>query len=216
MRFGKYTLYLVYGTNANGTMSALGFALLFGNEDKQSWMQFWNFITKTHPIVNQSNYTIIPNQDKGSLLAMENTVPLAGRFICSLHHQQNIIKKCCHRKGQKALSALWVYNIHIGCKSVASLSATRKKYKEKMHPTDRHYLFNIAEEMQFPAARCAQGNSVCMYGKTASSGVEAINRANEDIRLSIAVDILNATLVILLEKESTRYDKQRNLAWNHT
>ncbi len=33
MSFGKYTLYSVYGTNGNGTMSALGFALLFGNED---------------------------------------------------------------------------------------------------------------------------------------------------------------------------------------
>jgi hypothetical protein len=67
-----------------------------------------------------------------------------------------------------------VYNLLIGCKSVASLSATRKKYEDKMFPTDRHYLFNIAEEMQFPAARCAQGNLVCMYGKTASSGVEAM------------------------------------------
>jgi hypothetical protein len=28
--FAKYTLYSVYGKNANGTMSALGFALLFG------------------------------------------------------------------------------------------------------------------------------------------------------------------------------------------
>ncbi len=37
MSFEKYTLYSVYGTNANGTMSALEFALLFGNEDKQSW-----------------------------------------------------------------------------------------------------------------------------------------------------------------------------------
>ncbi len=36
MIFGKYTLYSVYGTNANGTMSALRFALLFGDEDKQS------------------------------------------------------------------------------------------------------------------------------------------------------------------------------------
>jgi hypothetical protein len=34
MNFGKYTLYSVYGTNANGTMSALGFALLFGNLTK--------------------------------------------------------------------------------------------------------------------------------------------------------------------------------------
>ncbi len=83
-----------------------------------------------------------------------------------------------------------------------------------MFPTDRHYLFNIAEEMQFPATRCAQGDSVCMHGKSASSGVEAMNRANEDIRQKTAVDILNATL-ILLKKESTQYDKQQNLAWNH-
>jgi hypothetical protein len=52
-----------------------------------------------------------------------------------------------------------------------------------------------------------------MYGKTASSGVEAMNRANEDICQRTAVDILNAAL-ILLKNESTRYDKVRNLAWN--
>jgi hypothetical protein len=90
----------------------------------------------------------------------------------------------------------------------------KKKYKDKMFPTDRHYLYNITELMQFPAARCAQGDSVCMYGKSAYSGVEAMNRANEDIRHKTAVDILNATL-ILLKKENTRYDKQQNLAWNH-
>ncbi len=84
-----------------------------------------------------------------------------------------------------------------------------------MFCTDHHYLFNIAEKMQFPAARSAQGNSVCMYGKTASSGVEAMNRANEDIRHRTAVDILNATLIVL-KKESTRYDKVCNLAWNES
>jgi hypothetical protein len=104
-----------------------------------------------------------------------------------------------------------MYNLLVGCKSVASLSATRKQYEEKMHPTDHHYLFRISEEMQFPATRCAQSNSVCMYGKKASSGVEAMNRANEDIRQKTAVDILNTTL-ILLKKESTRYNKQRILA----
>jgi hypothetical protein len=66
-----------------------------------------------------------------------------------------------------------------------------------MYPTDHHYLFNIAEEMQFPAVRCAQSNSVCMYSKSASSGVEAMNKANEDIRQKTAVDILNATLILL-------------------
>jgi hypothetical protein len=164
---------------------------------------FWNFIKKTHPTINQSKYTIITDQDKGSLSAMEEIIPLEGRFLCSFHHQQNIIKKCDGGTGQRPLSAMWMYNLLMGCKSVASLSATRKQYKEKMYPTDRHYLFNIAEEMQLPASRCAQGNSVCMYGKSASSGVEAMNRANEDIRQKTAVDILNATL-ILLKKESTR------------
>jgi hypothetical protein len=52
MSFWKYTLYSVHGTNANGTMSALGFALLFGNEHTQSWTRFWNFIKKTHPTIN--------------------------------------------------------------------------------------------------------------------------------------------------------------------
>ncbi len=74
-----------------------------------------------------------------------------------------------------------------------------------MFPIDHHNLFKIAKEMQFPAARCAQSDSVCMYGKTASSGVEAMNRKNEDICHRTAVDILNATL-ILLKKESTRYN----------
>jgi hypothetical protein len=83
-----------------------------------------------------------------------------------------------------------------------------------MHPTDNHYLFRIPEEMQFPAARCAQGDSVCMYGKSALLGVEGMNRANEDIHQKTAVDILNATM-ILLKKESTRYNKQLSLAWNH-
>jgi hypothetical protein len=134
MSFGKYTLYSVYGTNANGSMSALGFALLFGNEDKQSWTQFWNFIKKTHPTINQSKYTIITNQDKGSLLAMEEIVPLAGRFLCSFHRRQIIMKKCGGGSGQRQLSAMWMYNLLIGCKSVASLLATRKSTRKICTP----------------------------------------------------------------------------------
>ncbi len=88
MSFGKYTLYLVYGTNANGTMSALEFALLFGNEDKKSWTQFWKFIKKTHPTINQSKYTIITDQDKGSLSAMEEISPLVGgSFVASISNR---------------------------------------------------------------------------------------------------------------------------------
>jgi hypothetical protein len=54
-----------------------------------------------------------------------------------------------------------------------------------------------------------------MYGKTASSGVESMNRVNEDIHQRTAVNIL-ITALILLKKESTRYEKACNQAWNHT
>ncbi len=124
------------------------------------------------------------------------------------------MKKCGGGTGKRPMLAMWMYNLLVGCKSVTSLSAT-KKHKEKMHPTYNHYLFRIPEEMQFPAARCAQGDSVCIHSKSASLGVEAMNRANEDIHQKTAVNILNATM-ILLKKESTQYDKQQSLAWNHT
>ncbi len=84
-----------------------------------------------------------------------------------------------------------------------------------MHPTDHHYLFNVAYEMRFPATRRAQGNSVCMYGNLASSGVESMNRANEDICQRMAVDILNAVL-LWLKKENTSYEKAWTQAWNHS
>jgi hypothetical protein len=127
MSFGKYTLYSAYATTANGTMLALGFAMLFGNKDKENWTHFWKFIKKTHPIVDQFKFTIITDQNKGSLAAMEDIVPLVGRFLCSFYHQQNLVKEYSGRKGHKALTAIWVYNLLSRCKSVASLSATRKK-----------------------------------------------------------------------------------------
>jgi hypothetical protein len=83
MSFGKYTLYSVYANTANGNMSALGLAMLFGNKDKGHWTHFWKFINKTHLIVDQPNKTILTNQDKGSLEAINDSVPLAGKFHCS-------------------------------------------------------------------------------------------------------------------------------------
>ncbi len=36
MSFGKYTLFSAYANTANMTMASLGFAILFGNEDKHN------------------------------------------------------------------------------------------------------------------------------------------------------------------------------------
>jgi hypothetical protein len=52
MSFGNYTLYSVNVTTANGTMSALRFAMLFGIKGKESWSHFWKFIKKTHSTIN--------------------------------------------------------------------------------------------------------------------------------------------------------------------
>jgi hypothetical protein len=40
MSFDKYTFYSAYASTANGNMLALGFAILFGNKDKDNWIQF--------------------------------------------------------------------------------------------------------------------------------------------------------------------------------
>jgi hypothetical protein len=40
MNFGKYTLYSCYGTTANCSTYPVAFGILFGNEDKEGWMDF--------------------------------------------------------------------------------------------------------------------------------------------------------------------------------
>jgi hypothetical protein len=46
MSIGKYTLFSAYGTTANGNMSPIAFAILFGNEDMTNWKIFWKFVLK--------------------------------------------------------------------------------------------------------------------------------------------------------------------------
>jgi hypothetical protein len=60
MSFRKYTLYSVYATTDNGTMSALGFAMFFGNKDKESWTRFGSSSRRhtqllTSPILQSSS-----------------------------------------------------------------------------------------------------------------------------------------------------------------
>ncbi len=48
MSFENYTLYSCYGTTSNGTTSDVGFGIHFGNESKEDWEIFWNFVNHTH------------------------------------------------------------------------------------------------------------------------------------------------------------------------
>ncbi len=54
-----------------------------------------------------------------------------------------------------------------------------------------------------------------MYGKTASSGVDSMNRANNDVRRRLAVDVLNAALV-LIKKQGMRFSRSQSDAPKRT
>ncbi len=88
--FGKYTLYSAYAMTANGNMSPLAFGLLFGNEDTKNWSKFWRYVKKIHPCIDSPEVTILTDQDKGSIAAVEKEAK--PQFFCSFHRHQNIIK----------------------------------------------------------------------------------------------------------------------------
>ena len=74
------------------------------------------------------------------------------------------------------------------------------------------YLNNLPDTSQYPAARCEMSETACMYGRSASSGLESMNRANMRAREKSAVDIVNATL-LLVEMERKRFIAKQELAW---
>ncbi len=195
--YGKYTLFLAYETIVNGNMSPLAFGLLFGNKSTENWSKFWMFVKKVHPCIDGPTKTIVTDQDKGSIAAIQEQVPQVAQFHCSFHRRQNIIKKCRGGKGCTPLTALWMYNLLSSCNSVKQLENNKTKYYNKMHPTDLHYLTKLPDRSQYPAARCAMGNNICMFSKSALAGVESMNKANQLAQQRTAVDILNAVILLI-------------------
>ncbi len=53
---------------------------------------------------------------------------------------------------------------------------------------------------------------IVMYGRSASSGNESMNRANNRARQRIAIDLVNVTMV-LLKLESGRFARKKEIAW---
>ena len=211
--FGKYTLFSAYASTANGNMSPLAFGLLFGNEDTKNWSKFWDFVKRIHPSVDRPQMTILTDQDKGSIAAVAEEIPSAVQFHCSFHRRQNILKTFGGGKGATPLTALWMYNLLTGCHSVAQLQSLKAKHYPEMHPSAVNYLNKLNDEQQYPAARCAMGDDICMYSKSASSGVESMNRANSVARLRTAVDILNA-MILLIKLEGDRFEFYKHRAWS--
>ena len=214
MSFGKYTLFSAYASTANGNMSPIAFAILFGGETTDNWIRFWDYAKMNHPSINRRTITIITDQNPGCISAIAKAVPEAFHFHCSWHRRQNIIKKCGGNANLPG-SALWMFNHLSNCRTNASIVHQSETLLDTMHPTDRHYLTKIANEVQYPAARCSMGEDIYMYGRSASSGNESMNRANMSVRRAAAVDALNACIQ-MLRLEAKRYEAFKKEAWNTT
>ena len=210
--YGKYTLYSAYGTTANGNMAPIAIAMLFGNEDTENWSKFWSFVKKIHPSIDGPTKTILTDQDKGSIVSVANIFQHAVQFHCSFHRRQNIIKTCGGGKGKTPLSALWMFNLLCSANSIKQIADYKAQYLHNMQPSDSHYLEKLPDKRQYPAARCAMGDNIYMYSKSASSGVESMNWANNLARERTAVDCLNAILIIL-KLEGKRFDLFKQEAW---
>jgi hypothetical protein len=75
MSFGKYTLYSCYSTTANCNTFPVAFGILFGNEDKEGWIEYWDFAKSIHPSIDDTRFTIITDQAKGLTQSIAEVLP---------------------------------------------------------------------------------------------------------------------------------------------
>ena len=92
MSFGRYTLFSSYSTTANCNTSPFAFGILFGNEDKDDWIQFWKFAKSVHQSINETDVTIITVQAKGLTELIAEVLPLMAHFHCFFQRRQNTTK----------------------------------------------------------------------------------------------------------------------------
>ena len=193
--FGKYTLFSFYGTTANGNMFPVALGLVFGNENKESWMSFCKFIANLHPSINALDVTIITDQCKGSIAAIGQYFPNAFQFHCSYHRAGNILLQC--KGGRVKHSPHWLFKSLVNCGTTEQIDFIREKYKGHLTAHQLKYLNSIPDETQYPAVRCAMGENIFLYDHEASSGVESMNMANKPARDRAAVDVVNAMILLL-------------------
>ena len=215
MNFGKYTLYSCYGITANCNAFPVAFGIVFGNEDKEGWQRFWSFVKQHHPCLNDPKVTIITDQQKGSIEAMQEVLPHAVNFFCSYHRTKNIREQV--KGGVGEYSCHWYYNLLLKCGRIETINKHKYDLATQMENKALSYIGLVPDHQQFPAARIAYGASngvnVYMYQRSSSSTAEAMNAANKAVRDRTAVDPVNA-MILLLKLESKRFSMNREKAWS--
>ena len=84
-----------------------------------------------------------------------------------------------------------------------------------MKNKDIAYLNSLPDESQYPAARCAMSLLMYMYMRLSSGTVEAMKKANKEMRTRTAVDLLN-TCILLIKLECGWLNKMKKDAWGGT
>jgi hypothetical protein len=213
MNFRKYTLYSCYGTTANGNTSPVAFGILFGNEDKEGWVQFWKFAKNLHPCLDNERITIITDQAKGLIESIREVLPNAAHFHCSYHRRQNITKYV--RGGNVKYSCLWLFNKLVKASSKQEIENIKHKHAAYMDVKALKYLNTLPDEQQYPGARCDRGAGdpkVFMNQHEVSSSVESMNKANNPACARMAVDAVCSTH-LLVQMCSIRYQAKKEEAW---
>ena len=173
-----------------------------------------NTLKQIHPTIDRPEVTIVSDQDKGSRVAVRDVIPNAHHFHCSWHRCQNITKAFGNKDGKVEGTANWMFNILSNCKTCREIDMQSEQHLPSLYADERRFLLKLPDNAQYPAACCAMGPNVYMYGRTASSGVESMNRANMEVRNNTSVDALNAAMT-LIRIESRRYEKYKASAWKY-
>ena len=201
LKWGSYTLYSLYGRNANMGAICLAHAIIFGNEDKRAWKSFFSFVIEHYPQLNKSTTTIISDKDKGLLAGINSTLPCAAGFHCSLHRKKNIVGKFRTLAGS-------LYTRAVCAVTIEDLEREKKKMDQLLSEKEKRAIFSVPDELQFPISRIVTG--AVMYGKSTNGMSEAMNSANEPFRVQ-GLDIYQAFgKMISLEKH--RFDENRRNA----
>jgi hypothetical protein len=108
-----------------------------------------------------------------------------------------------------------MYNKLMKCKNVEQLQYNKDKHFPNMSNKDINYLNSLDDESQYPAARCAMGLLVYMYFRSSSGVAESMNNANKEMRARTAVDLLNAS-ILLIKLEVNRYYKMKKEVWGNS
>ena len=99
------------------------------------------------------------------------------------------------------------------CKTTEKIAKHHKKNLAHVPAHAIAYLNMFADMVLFPFAHCGMGPDVCMYGRSALSGNEAINHANLRVQQRMAVNIIYMTM-ILIKLESGWFEQKKAISWD--